>query len=79
MKLNEILDESYLRIGKGNRPTTHEETHCLRKQRYPTLKQARLALLQCWKRGRSERSAYPCEYCGQFHLTSKKPSGIATT
>jgi len=68
MKLHEVLDI-----------TPHEEKHCLRKQRYPTLKQARLALLKCWKKGRKERSLYPCKYCKEFHLTKKKPSGIATT
>ncbi|KKL44476.1 hypothetical protein LCGC14_2365310 [marine sediment metagenome] len=76
MKLYEILDESYLRMGERSH---REERHCLRKLRYPTLKQARHALLKCWQKGRKERSLYPCEYCNQFHLTKKKPEGIART
>jgi len=87
MKLHEILNESYLRRGAPGtrRPQKipgsegHEVSHCLRKRGYPTLKQAREALLQCWRRGRKERSFYPCDYCGKFHLTSQKPGGISQT
>ncbi len=71
MKIKEILQE--------NRPSADEEKHCLRKQRYPTMKDARSALLKLWQKKRPERSFYPCKYCKQFHLTSKKPSGLART
>ena len=80
MRLHEIIDVQLVEVRRGpGHITRHEESHCLRKQRYPTLKQARHALLRCWQKGRKERSVYPCEYCGQFHLTSKKPEGIAHT
>ena len=71
MKLKEILQE--------NRPSPAEEKHCLRKHRYPTMKDARGALLRLWKKKRPEKAFYRCKYCKQFHLTSKKPTGIATT
>lgn len=71
MKIKEILQE--------NRPSPEEEKHCLRKNRYPTMKEARSALLRLWKKKRPERAFYHCKYCKQFHLTSKKPVGIAQT
>ena len=81
MKLEELMEvhsSRRMRDVRG-RPRTHEEKHCLRKARYPTLKEARFALLKLWKKGRPERSLYQCDYCKQFHLTSRKPSGIAHT
>jgi hypothetical protein len=50
-------------------------TACRRKKRYPTKKSVRWALLRMWSKGRPERSFYPCEICGGFHITSLPPEG----
>jgi len=54
---------------------TRGQYQCQRKVRYETKKAVRWALLRLWKKGRPERSFYPCEVCGGFHITSKGPNG----
>jgi hypothetical protein len=45
---------------------------CERKQRYQTRWDAQEAIALCAEHGRSGLRCYRCEYCGGWHLTSRK-------
>ena len=57
---------------EGRREQADRARSCERKNRYATRAEAQEAIARCADNGRRGLSCYRCEYCGGWHLTSRK-------